>query len=469
MSKRNLWVGRLLLTLLVLAPCAKVNAGGLYLFDRGARALSRGGAFVAGADDPSALWYNPAGLSASGNQVLMDATLTVFMGSFERTDAGGMPQPKVDAQPMLLPIPTLAISHNFGLEDWTFGAGIFAPNTVLLGWPETLKTSEGVVPSPSRYSLIGLRGSLLSALTLGVAWDGIEGLSIGADIQIQAGRFKAQTALSGCDAFACSFSEDPAFDSLVTLDLFPAVGVSGAAGFTYDMVIARIGASVTFPYSLHGDADLKIALPTSPLFENATIKGDKAEMEIKFPWIYRVGGEIRPADWLRMEGAFVYEAWSTQKDIPVTPKGVQMQNIRGIGNYDIGPMAIQRNMRDVWSLRGGYEAQLPEDWFGGFAVVMRGGMAYERGAFANSALTPLTVDTNKFILTGGFGINFTETVRMDGVAGWIFMADPVVKNSAIKAPAAIRPESAIGQPIGNGTYTAEAFYIGGGFSFKLSE
>src|SRR3954447_25813083 len=159
MNTRNLWVGRLLLALLLVVPCvlapgAKVNAGGLYFFDRGARALSRGGAFVAGADDPSSLWYNPAGLKDSGNQVLMDATLTIFMASFTRYDAAGLPQAKVDAEPMPLPIPTLAISHNFGLEDWTFAAGIFAPNTILMGWPETVGHNGVTEPSPARYSLI---------------------------------------------------------------------------------------------------------------------------------------------------------------------------------------------------------------------------------------------------------------------------------------------------------------------------
>lgn len=467
MSTRNLWFGCALLALLVLAPTATVHAGGLYMFDRGARPLSRGGAFVAGADDPSALWYNPAGLKYSGNQVLMDATLTVFMGSFQRLDAAGLPQEKVDADPTLLPIPTLAMSHNFGLEDWTFGAGIFAPNVVLMNWPQTVQTNSGVVPSPSRYSLIGLEGSLMSSLTFGLAYHGIEGLSIGADVQVVAGHFKAKTAIGGCDGFACAFPEDPAYDSIATLDLFPAVGISGALGFTYDMELLRIGASVTLPYSLKGDAKLGLELPDSPLFENASVRGDRATMELKFPWIYRVGAEIRPADWLRMEGAFVYEGWSRQSDIPVNPKNVQMMNIRGIGNYDIGPMSIQRKMRDTWSIRGGYEAELPEEWFWDLKVKMRGGLAYERGAFTSKTLTPMTVDTDKVILTGGFGINFTDTIRMDGVAGWIFMQDPKVRNSQITAPAAIRPELQSSQAIGNGNYKAEAFYIGGGFSFML--
>ena len=38
------------------------GAAGLYFSDRGVRPLGRGGAFVAGADDLGAIWYNPAGI-----------------------------------------------------------------------------------------------------------------------------------------------------------------------------------------------------------------------------------------------------------------------------------------------------------------------------------------------------------------------------------------------------------------------
>src|ERR1700691_3535901 len=39
----------------------EARASGLYFSDRGVRPLGRGGAFVAGADDLGAIWYNPAG------------------------------------------------------------------------------------------------------------------------------------------------------------------------------------------------------------------------------------------------------------------------------------------------------------------------------------------------------------------------------------------------------------------------
>jgi len=66
------------------APCAR--AGGLYFSDRGVRPLARGGAFVAGADDMGAMWYNPAGLADAQGTFLADASFMLFGADFQRQD-----------------------------------------------------------------------------------------------------------------------------------------------------------------------------------------------------------------------------------------------------------------------------------------------------------------------------------------------------------------------------------------------
>jgi long-chain fatty acid transport protein len=464
-----------LLALLALAPAEKVHAGGLYMFDRGARALSRGGAFVAGADDPSSLWYNPAGLKDSKNQVLTDATLTFMISSFERVNVGSdgnadYTYPKVKSKNQLIPIPTLAISHNFGLRDFTFGAGIFAPNTIVVNWPQSVDVGGVPQPSPTRYSIRGLKGSVLSNLAVGGAWHGIDGLSIGADVQLVVGQFKVETTLSSCDRFICSFPEQPDFDARSEVKLFPAVAVTGVLGVTYDMDIMRIGASVMLPYKLQGSADLQIKLPDAPIFSGANVTGNKADMAVNFPLIVRVGSELRPIKAIRLEGTFVWEQWSSQKEIEIKPRNVRLNNVSGIGDYDVGNVTLPRNMNNTWSLRGGSELFVPRRWSPwGLKWVMRGGLAYEKGAFKSSAMTPLTMDSNKVVLTGGFGVNLHKRLRFDTVAGYIFMADPKVRDSAINQPQAIRPTTEnFGTPLGNGNYKMDALYLGGGFALDIN-
>jgi long-chain fatty acid transport protein len=474
--RRSAYVSRALWLLCALAPCWPENlarAGGLTLLDRGARPLSRGGAFVAGADDLNALWYNPAGLRDAKNQVFTDATLTLLFASYRRYYDDGTQSAKADAKPTPLPIPTLGVSHNFGLKDVTFGAGVLAPNTVLLNWPRSVRQAGIDAPSPTRYSLLGLKGSILANTALGLAYHGIKNLSIGADVQLALGRFKADVALSSCgDGITCTFPEDPEYDAYTTLDVLPAWGVTGVFGITYIMGPLRVGASLMLPYELKGTAKLTTRLPESPVFENASVQGDKAEFGMKYPLIVRVGSELRPVPALRMEAAFVWEQWSAQKSIDVTPDNVRMINVLGIGDYDVGPIKIPRSMNDVWSIRAGYELFVPPQWLGGgfrqLDFALRGGLAYETSAFSNRTLTPLTLDSDKFLISGGFSLNLTSRLRFDTAIGYYRMADPKVRNSELVRPAAIRPASqADSFTLGNGSYKMEAFFLGGGFSYRL--
>src|SRR6195952_4441233 len=134
MSKTSTLVARLIAALALFLPCTQVHAGGLYLFDRGARALSMGGAFIASPDDPSALWYNPAGLIESKRQVVADAVLPILLADFTRTNADGTSSPPIKARPTPIPIPTLAFSHDLGLKNIVFGAGVMTPMLFEMNW-----------------------------------------------------------------------------------------------------------------------------------------------------------------------------------------------------------------------------------------------------------------------------------------------------------------------------------------------
>lgn len=470
------WSARLAGVLVVLLSCSTVHAGGLYFFDRGARPLSRGGAFIAGADDPGALWYNPAGLAESKNQVLSDAVLTIPFVSFKRYTGEGPDfnkEREVDAHFMPLPIPTLAFSHDFGTKDFVIGAGIFAPNALLINWPRSIPGPNGTNnPSPTRYSLIGINGSVLASLVGGLAYRGIKHLSLGADVQVTGGRFKAETVLSACDGALCSFPEDPNYDAYATLDAIPVYGVTGTFGLTYNLWdLVRWGASVTLPYTLRGPGSINLKIPNVTIFEDAVVNGNKANLSINLPLVVRVGSEIRPLPYLRMEGAVVWEQWSSQKVISIEPKDVSISNVTGIGTYEVGKLDLVRKMNDVWSLRGGFELFVPARWMIGkwknLNLALRGGMAFEKSAFKNSTITPLTIDFDKLVTAGGLSFDLAKWLRFDTVAGWAHMWDHEVTNSSIRQPTAIRPATGNASALGNGMYKAEAIFLGGGFVLKM--
>src|SRR5580692_5885682 len=98
---------------------SRADASGLYFSDRGMRPLGRGGAFVAGADDLGAIWYNPAGIVDAPSGVLVDATWLHYTSDFTRqaltTSNTGAPFvqtfPKVSGSTPVLPVPTIAGSY----------------------------------------------------------------------------------------------------------------------------------------------------------------------------------------------------------------------------------------------------------------------------------------------------------------------------------------------------------------------
>src|SRR5205814_6002987 len=91
------------------------RASGLYFTDRGVRPLARGGAWVAGADDFGAVWYNPAGLADAGTSILADFSWLHFTSDFTRKtqvlDSSGTVRtytfPTVSGSTPILPIPTI--------------------------------------------------------------------------------------------------------------------------------------------------------------------------------------------------------------------------------------------------------------------------------------------------------------------------------------------------------------------------
>jgi hypothetical protein len=233
----------------------------------------------------------------------------------------------------------------------------------------------------------------------------------------------------------------------------------------------RFGFSAMLPYTLRGSGKLKVKLPTNVVFDDAEIAGNEADISVKFPLILRAGGEMRPLPYLRMSGAFVWEQWSTQKSIDIDVKKTTIKNVTGLGDYDVGDIKLQRQMRDTWSLRGGFELTVPKKWMVvDIDIQLRGGLAYETGAFTNKTLSPLTLDTNKVIMSGGLTVGLLSWLRFDSVAGWIFMQNVDVTDGAIRQPQAIRPpQPRFPTVINNGHYAQDAFFLGGGFRALLGK
>ena len=215
-----------------LAACAascllvstSASAGGLYFSDRGVRPMGRAGAFVAGADDLGAIWYNPAGLADAKTSLLADFSWLHFSSEYTRSlqvvDADNtvrnVGSAKVTGTSPIIPFPTLAASYNFGrAKEWTIAAGSYAPYAAIATYPDRVNGQ----PSPARYALGSFDGSALVLMGGWIAYKPIEQLRIGLGIGALVGFFQSTVtfSVSPPDRLVAA-PEQPEYDAATTIN-----------------------------------------------------------------------------------------------------------------------------------------------------------------------------------------------------------------------------------------------------------
>ena len=113
-----------------LAATSLAPASGTRVGFKDAFATARGNAFVATADNPSALYYNPAGLAQlDGTQV--SANLYSVSAKSDYSGIGGTASMDDGAQN----IPAFYVSWKPQGAPWTYGLGIYVPFGLATDWP----------------------------------------------------------------------------------------------------------------------------------------------------------------------------------------------------------------------------------------------------------------------------------------------------------------------------------------------
>ncbi len=165
------------------------RAAGFEYGPQGVHAVGRGGAFVVKADDPSAMYWNPAKLALlRGTRMLMNDNISFLSESFERApqqklSSGGVPTGDaltfdgVSNQNKVFPTGmSFALTTDFGLDDWGFALGMIGPSAFgKVGFP-------GDTTSANRYSFENL-DVLMAFVTASAAWKYKEIVGVGASLQ----------------------------------------------------------------------------------------------------------------------------------------------------------------------------------------------------------------------------------------------------------------------------------------------
>jgi long-chain fatty acid transport protein len=429
---------KFLCSLALFLPPSVAFAGGLFVPDVGARALSRGGAYVAAGDDLTALWYNPANLSAKGGpRFELDITL-----NFRGVDWQRAPDPNVQPGPFPainngaappIPVPGAFGAWDFGVKGLAVALGIYAPMNGTLRFTDI---------GPQRYTVVR-SGSFIIFFHLGVAYEITPWLRIGAGLFLNSVFFNQRLAVN----LGLGAAEDRAYDVLIDVNGTQHFLVNGNFGVWLKPIPGanlEIGASF-FPGRRARATGTATVTPPKDLAPILQVNGNQADFEIDLPWFVRAGAAWRFGDRALVEANYVFEGWSSLQSIKIFPKNVSLSIPPVVNNYPIPNINLERHWKDTHSLRLGGEVLVWKR----IGLVARGGYYFETGAVPDQYVTVGSTDVMKHGLTFGAGVTLGPISLHLGYAH-VFFADKNITNSQMHLTNPLDPANA--SIIGNGQY-----------------
>jgi long-subunit fatty acid transport protein len=404
----------LLVIALAAAAPREASAGGFEVADHGAQAMGRGTAFVARADDPTAIHWNPAGLARlRGTRLFLGGNVFLHSYEFHRagsfpddsndpaTPWGGRPFPTVQNSGGAFVSPFLALSTDFGTFDrLTFALGVYGPSAI---GNRTFPLGISGAPAPSRYDFVQSRSSIIFP-TLAAGYRLTKWLDVGVSGHLAIGNFD-QTNITYADLGECKNAEYQPCDSKSTLT---ASATSAAATFG---AMLRPSESIAFGLSLRtpvGFTAPGTVTPEPPRIADIQLEPGAATLYTTLPLVGRVGARYVSLDKdfevYDLELDLVYEQWgSAQREGPVV-------DIPTLGSFSNIRTTVVHRYKDTFSIRGGGAYNI--DAFDGVIALRAGGwfdtpatdFQYTRLDFDTLAKVAGTLGVG--YRTGAFGLDF---------------------------------------------------------------
>jgi long-chain fatty acid transport protein len=439
-------------------------AGGFEIPDTGARAAGRGGAMVAGADDLTAMHYNPGALARQrGTTFLYNHNLTFHRATFHRAplteEVWGVDETfePVKDRRKLFPFGLfLVVASDFGLKNWTFGAGIYGPSAV--------GRHDYPVYGPQSFQLTRM-DVLLAYYNLSAAWKFRDLFGIGVTVQyVDMIQMKYALVVDSRAVDSLNASPDPEGTQLETqLNLKDRTAAT-----------ARIGVW----YRPHPRVELGVSSRVVPVFlrPEGGVTVDKPELvtddiHVKMPLVLpatvsagiRYMHENATRKWFDIELDVVYENWKTIDSFDLDITGA-------ISGQALSDLSIAKKWKDTVSVRlGGDVFALPP-----YLTVRAGG--YFETPTQDREYSHLDFPA---FMRGGVGAGLTAGAKgVYGTVGFmhVFQRDQAIAESEGQVfqqrPISPCPEECdglSGVPANAGTFTSSYDLLNLGIEIRFAE
>lgn len=356
---------------------------GFSIFEQGAKATGMGGAFVATADDPSAIFYNVAGIAQQRNMAFYSGgTLINFTNEFRGDPNDVFASGTTGHYNRHTFIPPNAYAIVPIGSNLTFGVGVMAPFGLRTDWED---------PWVGRFVSRDANIKVVS-VEPAVAWQSSSGtVAVGAGVEYRRARvvLNRNNALPGINPFNGKLSD--VANAYLSSDWENGIGWN--VGILLKPGTWRLGASYRAPMDIDFNGDLTITQISTgiPAVDGQVKAGlppsQGIETTVPFPAIAQFGIASTAIPNWDLEFDVTHITWSRFKTLVVT------------GSAPAGATLIDRpqNWDDTMSFRIGANHRVNETWD------VRFGAVYDENPQPVEAVSPLLPDSDRMGVSFGVG------------------------------------------------------------------
>jgi long-chain fatty acid transport protein len=342
-------------------------ANGLRLADQDAFATARGEAFVATADNPSAVYYNPAGLTQTpGANVRAGCYGIYFDPSYSPPPTAPNRDNTYHIDNRLAAVPQFFCSYAAEGSPLAFGLGVYSPFGGDLRWPQD-----------TGFRTVGIEGSLTYArISPAVALQLGPTVSIGAGLSANYAKIEMEQGLRPNQRLGPNF--------------FRFTGDGWSAGYNLGLLwqpVKQLSAGLTFrsttSFTLRGQTEFQQP-PIIPLGQSP------AQAGYTFPLGAVIGLSYRPTPKWNLEFDADFTDWSSFDTITI------VQTKPPFGGKEINPMPF--NWQPSWMYEFGATRYLGRGWH------VSAGYVFNENSVPDATYSPLVPDLNRHFFSIGAGV-----------------------------------------------------------------
>jgi long-chain fatty acid transport protein len=342
-------------------------ANGLRLGSQDGFATARGDAFVATADNASAIYYNPAGITQlEGNQI-RGGIYGIYLDPSYRPPSGAPNSGETyHIENSLAGVPQFFFTHTPESFPLSVGLGVYAPFGLGTTWPQD-----------TGFRTVAIEGSLTYAtINPVVAIEVAPGLSMGGGVTVSYGKLNLEQGLLQYESPFANF--------------FSFTGDGWSVGYNLGLLWQpheKVSFGAAFRSSASFTLDGQTEFEQQPIIPEAHLS---AEADFKFPLSAVVGVSFRPTSKWNLEFDADYTDWSSFGTVTIrqaSPPPFPMKQ----------DIPVTLDWQPTWTYQFGVTRYLEHGWH------VSGGYVFSENAVPDAYYTPIAADMNRHFFSVGTG------------------------------------------------------------------